>query len=441
MSTKLLRQGLSGAIVALLMMLFSLAAPASAQEDDSRPSETTSDTGVTSNGDSEVVNLTRPSLVRVATYWSGYINVDFNVYGDGSLVPEGDPEYVPAEWSEEVVIGGGCTGFVLNPDGQILTAGHCTVYDDSVDRDILAQYFEDNIDGQVSEETADLLWEYALANWEVEGQANGSDPDRFVDVYLTEESGDMSRDPIEARVREELPLQEGDFSLLEINTSETLTPLPIADGNPGIGTEVVSIGFPGSVDQIVDANASPSFMTGSVTGSQTLDVVPFTQIDSSMSGGMSGGPTVNLDGEVLGVNSWGPSGEPGDFNFITDTDEMRAMLERNGVDFTDGATPVASETETDAADTRSAPPRSSARPSDDGGSFPVLPVVALVILVVGGAAAFFVVRQRNNQPPTSGNGHVAAATNPVDPGDRWDPSTPVGSTDQTVEHPPPGSFS
>ena len=54
-------------------------------------------------------------------------------------------------------------------------------------------------------------------------------------------------------------------------------------------------------------------------------------MNADISGGMSGGPTVNANGEVIGVNSFTISGEEQAFNFITDTRDLNRFLQQNGV--------------------------------------------------------------------------------------------------------------
>jgi len=55
------------------------------------------------------------------------------------------------------------------------------------------------------------------------------------------------------------------------------------------------------------------------------------EVNADISGGMSGGPTVNANGEVIGVNSFTISGEEQAFNFITDTRDLNRFLQQNGV--------------------------------------------------------------------------------------------------------------
>jgi hypothetical protein len=62
-----------------------------------------------------------------------------------------------------------------------------------------------------------------------------------------------------------------------------------------------------------------------VSSSQNVEGAPFTEISSAMSGGMSGGPTVDSQGRVIGVNSFGPTGEEESFNFVTGTDSLDAL--------------------------------------------------------------------------------------------------------------------
>src|SRR5690349_25141619 len=51
-----------------------------------------------------------------------------------------------------------------------------------------------------------------------------------------------------------------------------------------------------------------------------------------MSAGMSGGPTIDEKGEIVGLNDESPGeGETQPFNFITDAGEMHAFLAKNNV--------------------------------------------------------------------------------------------------------------
>ncbi len=55
------------------------------------------------------------------------------------------------------------------------------------------------------------------------------------------------------------------------------------------------------------------------------------EISGAMAGGMSGGPTVDLQGRVVGVNSFG-AGDSEQFNFISPASEVQALMQDKGVE-------------------------------------------------------------------------------------------------------------
>ena len=64
------------------------------------------------------------------------------------------------------------------------------------------------------------------------------------------------------------------------------------------------------------------------------------EIDAAVSEGMSGGPTIDLAGKVIGVNSFGPTGEPQAFNFVAPADGLTTMMANKGVKATLGPADV-----------------------------------------------------------------------------------------------------
>jgi S1-C subfamily serine protease len=97
---------------------------------------------------------------------------------------------------------------------------------------------------------------------------------------------------------------------------------------------VTCIGFPAVISDVVDRTTlnRASFKPGSVSSKQTLPTgAPVTEVSADLAPGMSGGPAVNSAAEVVGINSAGV-GTSGGFNFVTDTDDLRLFLHRNGVE-------------------------------------------------------------------------------------------------------------
>jgi S1-C subfamily serine protease len=78
------------------------------------------------------------------------------------------------------------------------------------------------------------------------------------------------------------------------------TPLPLVDDEPPVGTQVVAIGAPFSLDGSVSAGIV-SGQDRSVPSGTGFRIADGVQTDAAVNPGNSGGPLVTLDGEVVGV--------------------------------------------------------------------------------------------------------------------------------------------
>lgn len=88
-----------------------------------------------------------------------------------------------------------------------------------------------------------------------------------------------------------------DVALLKIEANN-LPRLPMGDSNKiRVGEWVLAIGSPFGLDNSVTAGIV------SAKGRETGDYLPFIQTDVAVNPGNSGGPLINLRGEVIGINS------------------------------------------------------------------------------------------------------------------------------------------
>ena len=96
-----------------------------------------------------------------------------------------------------------------------------------------------------------------------------------------------------------------DVALLKIKGSKTFPFVKFADKNPRVGDWVLAVGNPFGLGGTVTAGIVSAL--GRDIGSGPYD---FLQIDAAVNRGNSGGPTFNLEGEVVGVNTaiYSPSG-------------------------------------------------------------------------------------------------------------------------------------
>ena len=91
--------------------------------------------------------------------------------------------------------------------------------------------------------------------------------------------------------------QRTDVALLKVE-SKNLPALPLGDPSKlKVGAWVVAIGSPFGLENTVTAGIV------SAKGRDTGDYLPFIQTDVAVNPGNSGGPLLNLDGEVVGINS------------------------------------------------------------------------------------------------------------------------------------------
>ncbi len=91
-----------------------------------------------------------------------------------------------------------------------------------------------------------------------------------------------------------------DLALIKIEGANGLSPLSLGDSdNLEVGRWVVAIGSPFGLEQTVTAGIVSA--KGRIIGSGPYD--DFVQTDASINPGNSGGPLINMDGEVVGINT------------------------------------------------------------------------------------------------------------------------------------------
>lgn len=273
------------------------------------------------------VALARPAVVYTEQYFRAWVRLPassgLNFVG---YVNDGNP----FEWGTR------CSGSIVNPSGYIVTAGHCVDLGEEGAREtaleFATQWLVDN--GWAFPEDYDFWLSEAHGIWGVEGTERGSEPDFEMWVQRGVAAGGLKTgEAYPARVLDYQPWSEGDIAIVKIEQTDLPTILVAESADVSIGTSVLSIGYPGSSDAVTDANLEPTFKDGQINSQKTREggLLPVYEMSAALSGGMSGGPTVNLDGEIVGVNSFNISGETEAFNFISPASLVDEMLAQNGV--------------------------------------------------------------------------------------------------------------
>lgn len=191
-------------------------------------------------------------LPVIERYYSDPFGDDFfrQFFGDDFGDLFGAPQY-RQKGTEKKEIGGG-TGFIISPDGYIVTNKH-VVYDEEAEYTV-------------------------LMNDETKHEAKVLARDPSTDLAI-------------------LKIDGGDFSVVELGDSDNLK----------VGQTVIAIGnalgeFRNTVSTGVISGLSRSIVAGRVgVGSEQL--VGVIQTDASINSGNSGGPLLNIAGQVIGINT------------------------------------------------------------------------------------------------------------------------------------------
>ena len=253
-------------------------------------------------------------------------------------------------WEDPLSYTTRCTGFVINPEGYIATAGHCVDparEPGGVAYDLITQYGVPRVqellgwDYDLVVETFDPLGEGA---WKVYGGTRGAPLTPNVTVQHGVAAGGVDTgEALAARVIDHTGIFQGDVALLKVESPNAMPALQLAEKDTiEIGTRVVSVGYPGAADDVTDASYEPTFQDGSINSQKTREggQLPVYEISSEMSGGMSGGPTVDTQGRVVGINSF-EHAEETSFDFITPISLLNEMLAQNGIDAKQGPNDIA----------------------------------------------------------------------------------------------------
>jgi S1-C subfamily serine protease len=97
---------------------------------------------------------------------------------------------------------------------------------------------------------------------------------------------------------------ESDVALLKLESSDNLPAAPLGDSDSArVGQWVLAFGSPFGLNQTVTHGIISARERGQVSLGSTIRIKDFLQTDAAINPGSSGGPLVNLEGEVIGVNT------------------------------------------------------------------------------------------------------------------------------------------
>ncbi len=300
-----------GVMMAVLLALL-VGSPGIASADNGRPQ---------ANPEERAAAMIRPAVMYLTGQGYGLVRLPngqvLSQFGEGSSMP------FIATWS--------CTAFVVNPSGWVATAGHC-VDPESVKLLILrraaAEYISRFPEAPESRDPRATL-EWLQKNARVEGDSADRGPE--VNLTLLYGTGPNVAGKAPASLVDFRPIGKGDVALLKVDKHNLPSSELATDADVSIGTPILAVGYPESTQNITGPSMDPTNKSGKVSKKSAMGASPEYEIDAAVSEGMSGGPAVELNGKVIGVNSFGPIGESQAFNFIAPADNLAAVLAAKGV--------------------------------------------------------------------------------------------------------------
>ena len=93
---------------------------------------------------------------------------------------------------------------------------------------------------------------------------------------------------------------ERDIAIVKIDRGQQPT-LRFATANPRIGEEVVALGYPRGTRPGLE---NMTISTGVVSAFQSRDGINYVQTDAAVNPGNSGGPLLDMNAQVVGMNTW-----------------------------------------------------------------------------------------------------------------------------------------
>lgn len=130
-----------------------------------------------------------------------------------------------------------------------------------------------------------------------------------------------------------------DLAILKLSKPQSqIKPLPIADAE--IGNNVYALGFPGLADLESENSYTQAYkdymtITSGIVSSfkSTSDRVKCIQTDATISQGNSGGPLINTNGQVVGVNTFYTAFDINSAYFAVSSQELTKFLNVNNIPY------------------------------------------------------------------------------------------------------------
>lgn len=276
------------------------------------------------------------------------------------------------------------------------------------------------ISGYIEYGSGELI-DYTVENVQMQGRSKIRvyyDSNDYEEAYLV--SGDKSKD----------------IAILKLGAA-TPKRKPIALCSPTdelVGSTVYAVGYPGLAENVFAGPTTSWGIEDASVNKGTVNRIFTTegtgrvnlQIDCTIRHGNSGGPLLNGNGAVVGVNTWSVNGTDGDADmyYAVSIDEAILLLNQSGVEYTmageydkTGENGGTDGENIDGIDSIAQPVPASA--GKNTGLIVAVAVMAAIIVVGAGSVAFIVIRKKKAKSQQgvqliAVGGYLNGRTYPVD---------------------------
>jgi len=301
------RRGGAGVPLFLLLLLFACSRDVSRLDDVQR-----------------MAYAVKPAVVRVSSYataefrypMSAITSIEAALRRDGNELKA--RSVVGNDGVVETGAGGSGSGFVIHPDGIILTSGHVvapTRNRDALDNDLVRNGAIAALVRHFPLETLRTLYrDEELDRYLAPLIATG----RIANVKAVSQVELSNGETLPYSIRRYSPAlnERGtDLAVLQI-ARKNLPVLPLGDSESvRVGESIWSVGYPAvasSSDEVIggwlsrDSDLEATVNPGTITAiKRNVANTPVLQSNVAIYRGNSGGPAVNVSGEAIGISTWG----------------------------------------------------------------------------------------------------------------------------------------
>jgi S1-C subfamily serine protease len=235
------------------------------------------------------------------------------------------------------------SGFVVSPDGTVVTASHVVEPAKQDLRNYAANQLFFELDG------ADPWEQYEFPDDPVMdrllGQCYRAIACKFsskpiVEVFTPVQlAGARVSKGLSARVLRSTGFEATDVAVLRVDGANMPT-VSLADSANRLqsGDELVALGFPGSAQELPSGVTEPTRAFGRVSTVRSVGSSREVQADIRIEGGMSGGPVLDGEGQLIGLTSSTGLSDRGERTqaYLRTVDDIRSALADAGVQPTRG---------------------------------------------------------------------------------------------------------